>query len=81
MARKAKKNDEAIFVKVARTGGVVNEYCLDDEDKTVEAILDVADMDVDDEEKIRVNGKLADMDTELKDGDVVTISGKVKGGI
>lgn len=70
---------QPIFVKVARTGGLVSEVLLDG-GRTVEDALTAGDIDFDEDEKIRVNGKPADLDDNLRDGDVVTIAGKVSGG-
>ncbi len=70
--------DGSILVKVARTGGAVTEYCLDGE-KTVEEALGLANISVSKGDRIRVDGKIADLDTKLKNGDIVTVAGKVAG--
>jgi sulfur carrier protein ThiS len=70
---------EEILVKVAQTGGEVKEYCLNG-GRSVADALEVAGFDVDEEYKLRVNGEPADMDTELSNGDIVTIATKIEGG-
>lgn len=74
MARPRKE----LFVKVARTGSVVREVLLDG-GRTVKDALEAAEIDYDEDEKIRVNGKPADLSDSLKAGDVVTIAANVKG--
>lgn len=69
-----------VMVKVARTGGTVTEVCLDGE-PTVKAALDIANIDHSKGDRVRVNGREADLDTELKQGDIVTVAGKIEGGI
>jgi hypothetical protein len=68
-----------ILVKVARTGGVVTEVALNG-DITVEAALDIANIGHSPKDRVRVNGREADFDTELEDGDIVTVAGKIEGG-
>ena len=47
--------------------------------RTVEAALAVADLTSDNDDRIRVNGDSADMETELSNGDVLTVSGRIEG--
>lgn len=69
-----------VLVKVAKTGGIVTEVALNG-DHTVEDALSAAGIDYsEDEERVRVNGKAASLSTNLKNGDVVTLSGSIKGG-
>ena len=77
--RRSDSDEDGIFVKVARTGGEVKEFLLNGE-RTVEEALKIAEIEYDDDNRIRVNGSEADLETELEDGNVVTISGKVEGG-
>lgn len=68
-----------ILVKVGRTAGRVTEVLLDD-DKTVEAALEAAEITITSTDRIRVGGKPAKQSDILKNGDIVTISGKIEGG-
>ena len=73
--------DRVIFVKVAKTGGAVTEVTLNNTTgKTVADALDAADMELGNGQRVRVNQRSADEDTLLKDGDVIVISGSIKGG-
>lgn len=67
-----------VFVKVARTGSRAVDVCLN-EDKTVEAALEIAGITAKASEDIRVNGKAADLDQVLKDGDRVTLIKDIEG--
>ena len=77
--RKNEEEDGAILVKVARTGGQVVEVSLNG-GRTVEDAIDAADIEYNSRDRIRVNGEPADLDDDLEDGDIVTLSGKIKGG-
>lgn len=68
-----------LFVKVARTGGVVKEIALNG-DNTVKAAIEAAGVGSDSKDRIRVNGRPADSDTKVKDGDIITVAGKISGG-
>lgn len=72
-----------IFVKLARTGGAVYEMCLNG-DRTVEALFNAAKEQHGFEyragERIKVNGVSSELSTTLKDGQRVTVSGKIQGG-
>jgi len=70
---------DEIFVKVARSGGEVKEVLLNS-DRTVQDALNAADLEATDSDRIRVEGQPAELDDELKEGDVVTLSGKIEGG-
>ena len=61
-----------IFVKFARTGGEVQELCLNGA-RTVGAVLEVAGQDLEDEDRVRVNGRLANEETAVGAGDVITV--------
>jgi uncharacterized Zn ribbon protein len=67
-----------MLVKVARLGTAVQELALTD-GANVNAALESADLSVENEE-IRVNNGSASVTTILKDGDIVTLVPKVKGG-
>ena len=69
-----------IFVTVARLGGEVKKYCLNGE-RNVQAALDAAELVSDNDDRIRVNGEPATLETELKDGDVLTVAGKIEGAL
>lgn len=75
-------NRPPIKVKVARLGGEVREYALNGE-RTVKAALVAADLyyEGDEVEKVRVSGEPADLDTELKEGDFVTVAGRIEGAL
>ena len=67
-----------MLVKVARLGTAVQELALTD-GTTVNAALESADLNVENED-IRVNNSNASLTTVLRDGDIVTLVPKVKGG-
>lgn len=73
-----RNEDKECFVKVAKTGGKVEEYMLNGE-RTVEGALETAELDYDEDSRIRLNGKEADLGDEVKDGDVITLAGNIKG--
>lgn len=79
-AEETPRRKNSIFVKVGQTGGRVVEVCLNG-GRTVEDALDASDVSYSDSNRIRVNGSPADLEDELQDGDIVTISGRVKGGV
>ncbi len=79
MAR-TRQTRATIEVKVARVGGEVKELMLET-GATVEEALDASTLEWSDSMRIRVNGEAAELDDELEDGDVITIAGKVKGGV
>jgi molybdopterin converting factor small subunit len=67
-----------MLIKVARLGNAVTEVALTS-GSTVESALTAADLAVDNEE-IRVNNSSASLSQTLRDGDIVTLVPKVKGG-
>jgi putative ubiquitin-RnfH superfamily antitoxin RatB of RatAB toxin-antitoxin module len=67
-----------ITVKVARLGNAVQEVALSS-GATVQNALDAADLMVENEE-IRVNSSTAGVNDEVRNGDIVTLVPKVKGG-
>lgn len=77
--RRTRRDSGHITVKVARTGGEVKEVALNGS-KMVEDALVAANVDFSARDRIRVNGETASLDDELKQDDIVTISGKVQGG-
>lgn len=79
-SRRTRRNDNHITVKVARTGQPVTEVALNGS-KMVEDALVAANVDFSARDRIRVNGDSASLDDELSQDDIVTISGKVQGGI
>lgn len=80
VARRAVREAKPIFAKVGRTGGLVSEVCLNG-DHSVEAALIAAGLNYDEADKVRVNGLKATGSSTLKNHDVVTVSGKIEGGI
>ena len=77
---KENKARSPIFVKVARLGGEVKEYALNGA-RTVEAALAAAGITSNGNDRIRVNGETANFETTLKNGDVLTVAGKIQGAI
>jgi hypothetical protein len=73
-------NSDEIFVKVARTGGAVQEVCLNG-DRTVKAALGAAGLDFSDTDRFKVKGATASLETILHDGDYVVVAGKIQGGL
>ena len=67
-----------MLVKVARLGTAVQEIALT-EGQTVGNALTAADLSVENEE-VRVNNTSASESTVLRNGDIVTLVPKVKGG-
>ena len=68
----------SMLVKIARLGTAVQEIALTDGSKVSDALV-AADLTVEAED-IRVNNSSASQDTVLRDGDIVTLVPKVKGG-
>jgi putative ubiquitin-RnfH superfamily antitoxin RatB of RatAB toxin-antitoxin module len=67
-----------MLVKVARLGTAVQELALTD-GQTVNDALVAADLTVENED-IRINNSSASVSSVLKNGDIVTLVPKVKGG-
>jgi len=78
--RGSSQETKPVLVKVGRTGGIVQEVCLNG-DHTVEAALEAAGMEYNDSDKVRVNGSKASGSSKLKNHDIVTVSGKIEGGV
>lgn len=78
--KKAKATENEIFVKVARTGGQVHEVSLT-EGQTIEDALELAGIDYDTKSRIKANGEEVELDDLAEDGDRITVSGTIKGGI
>jgi len=66
------------LVKVARLGSTVQEVAVDN-DATVEAALQAADVIVENED-IRLDGRSASLSDRIGDASMITIVPKVKGG-
>ena len=73
-------NAAPIFVQFARTGGEVRQYCLDGA-RTVEALIEMAEDNLESEDRVRINGKPASASSKLKQGNIVTVAGRVAGGL
>lgn len=69
-----------MLVKVAKYGDQTVEVALE-EGATVKQALEAADYADESIDKVRVNGVAATMDTPLTGGAIVTIVGKIEGGI
>ena len=78
-SRRSRREVDEIEVKVARTGGEVKAFLLE-EGASVEEALEASGVSYDKNDRIRVNGKSAELEDELSDGDIVTLAGKIKGG-
>lgn len=80
MAKKAvEKNKGYVLVEVGRLPGTVQEIALDGNDLTVAAALKGAQLEIADNEVVRVNDEEADMDTELAAGDAVMLVEDITG--
>lgn len=79
-AKKTTPNTKPIFVKVARLGGEVHEYALNGA-RTVEAALEAAGLTSEDEDRIRINGRAAKLETTIRNGAVITVAGRIEGAI
>lgn len=81
MARRTRTaNRKTITVKVGRTGGRVKEYVLEGEEPTIADALEAADISSTKGDRVRLNGDIADEDTVVEDGDIITVAGRVSGG-
>ena len=69
-----------VLVKVGRNGGRVEEYAITTSDPTVSDALEAADIHLSKGERIRLNGDAAAEGDEVRNGDIITIAGKVSGG-
>lgn len=79
MARRRQTENNTFEVKVARVGGALQTFLVE-EGTTVEEVLEMADIPTGQYERIRVNGETADIEDVVESGDLVTLSGKIKGG-
>lgn len=73
------KTVKPCLVKVGRIGKEVREYVLNG-NRTVQAALEAAELQVSDAETVRVDGKLVEMSDAVKNGAIITVAGKVKNG-
>ena len=82
MPRKRRVNaePEEFIVKVARTGGRVVEVSVE-AGATVEDALEASGIDYSSTDRIRKNGNTADFDATVSQNDVITVAGKIKGGV
>ncbi len=78
MSRK-KKNDDAIMVKVARTGSKTIEVALNG-GRSVQDALRAAGISKKESEEVRVNGEEVDEDYELEEGDRLILVKNIEGG-
>ena len=77
--RPAARSRADITVKVGRTGSRVVEVLLP-AGSTVEQALEAADVTYSTTDRIRVRGVAGALGTELREGDIVTLAGKIQGG-
>jgi sulfur carrier protein ThiS len=75
--RGAAKKVSFITVRVGRLPGVINDIALNG-GRTVKDALEGAELD-DAGHEIRVNGSLAKLETDLRQGDTVLLVRKIKG--
>lgn len=69
-----------ITVQVGRNGGRVEKYALTLASPTIADALEAADITLTKGDKIRLNGDSAYEADDIKNGDIITIAGKVSGG-
>lgn len=79
MARRSRNTDETIEVKVARLGGEVKTVALP-KDSTVSDALEAAGIDPENYNRLRVAGVIVEPEDIVDNGDIVTVSGGMKGG-
>lgn len=65
-------------VRIGTLPGRVRDYVLNG-GRTVEKALAVAGLDPDSDSEVRVNGEVADMNTELREGDCLLLVGGIEG--
>lgn len=80
MPRGRRSEPEEFIVKVARTGGRVSEVSVES-GATVEDALEASRIDYSSTDRIRKNGNTADLDDKVSKNDVITVAGKIKGGV
>lgn len=66
-------------VKVTEVPGTPTTVVLNGGSETVSDALEAADMEASDGQEVQINGENADLDTEVADGDFVTLSQKISG--
>lgn len=69
-----------ILVKVGRMGGRVEEYSIAGASPTVADALEAADIHVSKGDRIRLNAETVNQGDEVRNGDIITVAGKVSGG-
>lgn len=81
MRRTTQTATSEILVKVGRTGSPVVEVVLNGA-RTVRDALEAAGVEYESNSRIKVGGETVDLDSgdELENGDIVTVSGSIKGG-
>lgn len=77
--RRAEAEVDAILVKVSRIGSQVVEVSLD-KDSTVQDALDAAGFDAESFNRLRIAGEAVELEDIVEDGDILTVSGGMKGG-
>jgi len=68
-----------VNIKVAKLGGEVFDVEVE-ESSNVSAVLTAASQEVHNEDLVMVNGSRATLETEVNEGDVVTLVPRVRGG-
>lgn len=80
-ARSTRSSSNSEFVvKVARTGGRVTEVVVE-KGATIEEALEASGIDYSSTDRIRKNGATVELDSKVAKNDVITIAGKIKGGL
>lgn len=79
MARRRTQTDAIIEVKVARLGSEVKTVALSP-DSTVADALEAAGIDTENYNRLRIAGETVELEDIVENGDIVTVSGGMKGG-
>lgn len=79
MAR-ARRTPVQITVRVAKIGSTVKEVLLET-GATVEDALNAAEIDASGSTRMRISGEEVELDSEVEDGDLITLSGNIKNGL
>lgn len=77
--RRASAVEELILVKVTRLGSEVKEVSLP-KDSTVSQALEAAGLDAEAYNRIRISGESVELEDIVENGDIITVSGGMKGG-
>lgn len=76
--RNGTETSAACEVRIGTLPGRIRDYVLNG-GRTVEKALEVADLSPESDAEVRVNGEVANMNTELKEGDCLLLVGGIEG--